>query len=777
MAQLARGGDLPLLLQLAAAMTRCNLAGMAKLLLRSTGDAVRQQHHVRAMLEQIEQTPSGEQSSFIWQERYRNNVVAVCEGRPHLRALLNVDDPPEHVRFYRSRAGNMHAVRESGDGTLRTIFPFIDFRTQAANAQFPKPTLLSATALIGVPSHAILERLLDQSVQRYRPPIDVIETDLEALRMWLCMLNDVEAFRDNRVGIHAGPAALDAYAECLIASPNRITPTMVLTNHRPNWKPPAIDAAWRQQVDARARRRRAGLLIEAEARVAGRSITSWRDRFRNAAADSEVTPLRIVGFTNRYSTVVQHAMRDLAAAFARIGHRFDVVMQPDDCSANVDVAGTLASDDYDLVFAINHLRFEYPDSMPRNLPFVGWLQDHMDHLWRNEAGASVGDLDLVVAHAPDVLCGLYGYRRDRMLPSSNLTDPQTYSAEPLPESELEPHRCDLSFVSHGAETPDELVNEIKQATNETFGRMMALSLALLGARLEREGCLNAQQLLEVMLQAEHESGHPPLTPQIRRSVVYPQIARIHDRLFRHQTLAWAARWADARRKSLRIYGRGWVRHPTLARYATSEVASGRALRAVFQASTLNLQVNAYSSLHQRLLDAVACGGTVISRHNPADFVRGPFVRVASAIRENRLQSLAELVELRQGQSPLSAACDEAERLSGLVIRTIADQRRLDQIRVLRESNDIPELQEDSGLFAMLRDSRFIPARVASDIPGFDRVVFRTETEMHELLDRLFEDADSRRDSVAQMRPDVLKHDTFDGLVARIIATFADGAAT
>ena len=51
---------------------------------------------------------------------------------------------------------------------------------------------------------------------------------------------------------------------------------------------------------------------------------------------------------------------------------------------------------------------------------------------------------------------------------------------------------------------------------------------------------------------------------------------------------------------MRIFGRGWESHPTLGEFAAGELASGRRLRAAYQASSVSLQANAYSSLHHDL---------------------------------------------------------------------------------------------------------------------------------------------------------------------------------
>ncbi len=275
-----------------------------------------------------------------------------------------------------------------------------------------------------------------------------------------------------------------------------------------------------------------------------------------------------------------------------------------------------------------------------------------------------------------------------------------------------------------------------------------------------------------MLRAEKESGRPSLSPEVRRAHVYPQIAKIHDRLFRHQTLEWAANWARANGRTLRIYGRGWDKHATLNKFACGEALSGRELRAVYQASKISLQANAYSSLHQRLLDGLASGACVFSRYNPADFVRQPFAKISQTISNVGLKSLSDLLTLRGSDSTFASACEDAERLSGAIIAPLNDPRRRAQMCILREGNDIAELQTDDGLFAVLRDMRFMPARVAGDLPGFEQTVFRNESGMHDLLNRLANNDELRRSTAYPMREAVLANDTFDVLAGRIIRTCA-----
>jgi hypothetical protein len=770
------GADLHLLLQLASGLVRAGLAGLADITLKSAGAKISEHDAVRAMLDQIGRLPSGEVPSQALQQRFIANVNALRARKADPAERLAAAPAPFTFRVFQSRAGNLHAIRHHATPRLDLIFPLIDARRAAATLPLPPADLATSFLLVGVPSPHLLRRLLESTADGYRPPIDIIEGDPAILAIWLHMIDDPAVFADGRVSLFTGSQAVDDYRAYITRTPGRIPASLILTNHRPpaHWNQARVDGSITTGLARAIRQRQIAQRTALDDRYHNRDAAWWRARFANARKGTQ--PLRIVGFTSRYSTVIQHAMRDLASAFARRGHAFEIACQRDDCCAAVDVAAELSRVDreVDLLVAINHLRFEYADAMPRNVPFVGWIQDHMDHLWKREAGASVKTLDLVITHSPHVLTSLYGYPADRMLASSNLTDPHVYDATPLPVEELRPHLCDVSFISHGAATPEMLVDELGNVTTPSFHTLLRCFLSIARDELDRHGCASALRLIELMLEAEKASDHAPLPPDVRRAHVYPQIAKIHDRLFRHQTLEWAANWARSRGRSLRIYGRGWNRHPSLATFSCGEVASGRELRSVYQASSVSVQANAYASLHQRLLDGVACGACVISRYNPADFVRQPFAAIAYAIQSRNMSSLEELLALREKDNAFAGGCAEAERLSSAVIAGMDNPRRREQVRVLREANNIPELLTDDGLFEVLRDMRFMPARVANDLPGFDKTMFRNEAEMHALLDQLTSDQAARSSVVGPMRQAVLAHDTFDVLVDRILRAFAEG---
>ena len=175
----------------------------------------------------------------------------------------------------------------------------------------PPADLATSYLLVGVPSPQLLQRLLSVSVGGYRPPVDIIETDTQTFLAWLHLLDHSGLRIDGRVHVFAGDEAVDDYRRFIINTPGRVPASLILTNHRPGWHSPRVDGAMMTAIGNEVRQRQIRQRSNLDQRLRSRHAAYWRGRFGTAGRTS--APLRVVGFTNRYSTVIQHAMRDLAA--------------------------------------------------------------------------------------------------------------------------------------------------------------------------------------------------------------------------------------------------------------------------------------------------------------------------------------------------------------------------------------------------------------------------------------------------------------------------------
>lgn len=773
-ALLGSGADLDLLLAMIKSMTRGGIPGLAVRLLTSGGVLLEEQTELAQLATQLAALQSGEVSPAQIESNYRRNRSRLLETRPHLRKFeTDFDAAGDGLRVFRAANGYTVAIRDVEDGRFVFALPIIGSAADVMNSFNDCGHNTTAIAMSGVPSLDLWLQLLDvRSAAGFRPPIEIVEPDLAVLGVWLRLIERSEALEDERVGVFAGGQARTQYLEALRDNPQRLLPTHFLVNVRTG---PTLerldDSMFTEIVDLRLKRRQT-LVRKQEIRYGGRDANYLAKRFQPAG--SEDPPLRVAGFTTRHSTVIQYAMRDLAEAFRRRGCLFDVVSESSDYTCDVDDAGTLAENDYDMIVVINHMRFEFADQIHPSIPYVCWIQDYMPGLWTGDAGASLSERDLVVCRSSSFMAEHFGYPRKCLLGSSNLTSTTTYKDEPAAPEDLEVFRCDVSYVGHGWQTAHQLAAEIAPDAPEVR-KFLERFIELAADRNAHKGWLNYFDRMELCLEAQRDSDMGDLHPQQRATLLLPAVERVYDRLFRHEALQWCAAWATSRDKTFRIYGNGWENHPTLSEYAVGPVQNGYELRCLSQASAVNLQVNGFDSLHQRLLDGLASGGCVISRFNPTDFSQLRFQEISHAIREKNLAGLEQLRSEARRSPSLGKAIREAEAWSGLSLAPSSSDERQRNVEVLKAFAYFPEsICRDEAWFETLRTMKSMADRVAGNIDGFDQSTFNDRDQLHDLLDRLVDGPRAPRiryELAKPMKQSILKHDTHDVLVERILEAF------
>jgi len=766
--------DGPLLLATVKGLARNGLAGLAARLLRAAANA-----ELTALAEQIDTLPTGAVPRDVTESRYRRNREALLARRLHLAPLVSgFDAAGADLLVYESSEGNPQVIRTGPGATFRFVLPFADHRGRVAAAPPAASDEPAAFAILGVPSPALWTALVAlRSPSGFVPPLEIVEPDAGVFAAWLRVVDAADVLSDDRIGVYVGPGARDACRDALAADDDRLPPTRCILNPRPGFRPEPLDNAWLAPALARRAARQAALKAKQWAACDARDDADLARRFAAAAGAEagaevgsrvETPPLRVVGVTTRHSTVIQHAMRDLARAFRRRGCRFDLLREATPYSREVDTWTALADGTCDLLLVINHLRFELRDRVHPGIPFVGWIQDHMDALWSPEAGAAVGPRDLVLAHMPWMFESFYGYPADQLLETTNVTDPETYHEGPVPEPLRARFACDVSYVSHGSATPETLVDELAAASPE-LGACFRAFLARARTRLAERGSLHGVDVYELLLASERD-GAPGLPAGHGGPLLHPHAMRVYDRLLRHETLAWAADWASTNGRTLRIFGRGWEAHPTLGRFAAGPVENGESLRAVYRSSTVNLQVNGYGCMHQRLLDGLACGAFMLARYNPTDFLRAPYARFAEVLAEAGVTSFDEL-DAARSDPRVTEATRALVDLGVPCVGAEGRPARERELAFLRDAGIVPAAMiSEERMFDWFTGMRFVPRRQAGDLPGFRDVAFRTRDEMFALLDRFTppEATDVRTAVSAPMRDSVLEHDTSDVLVERII---------
>lgn len=432
-----------------------------------------------------------------------------------------------------------------------------------------------------------------------------------------------------------------------------------------------IDGALREVIAALAR---------GDKRVADRVARRYRSRSaeRLAPLFGEHPPRqpRVLLLTTRFSTVLQHSTRDLAAAFEAAGWatRTPIEPSPYHRHSQRNVLRHLADFQPDLVVQIDHLRHEHRGLFPPELPFVCWIQDDLPNLMNRAAGEAISARDFILTTTQAIYEHDYGYpaRQCIYMPkATRLPDVKTLAHCESP---------DVVYVSNASATPEAITKQLIDDCASMPGRfelIPAVTTALTNRYARGECCFTPSEIRAMVLEEASRCAAPPLPGGVADRLALRVFASVNNALYRQQVMEWAARICRRLGLSLGLYGAGWEDHPTLGEFARGTVPYGPELESLTRSAKINLQVVPYMFVHQRWLDGVAAGGFFLIRAHPMDTLAA---EVAAFIDSNLDASVGTLEEA-------CAALDDAKRreLESLIERRNAydDHRGTDPVALYR----------------------------------------------------------------------------------------------
>lgn len=450
----------------------------------------------------------------------------------------------------------------------------------------------------------------------YRAPVQIVQRDLAEFAIALSLTDLSSHLGDGHVHAFVGEAAPERFGAFLKERVDlRLLGTVATTPGTPTATAPTIaervaEAILHQDQETRRLER------EVHAAYAGRDRAWWARRF------SEKTPCRVLLLTSRFSTFVKHSTRDLADALIALGHEARVMIQPDDSSSLAACAYLRAVRDFapDLMIVINYPRATIGDFLPRNLPWVCWIQDQMPHLFDERLGRGLGALDFTVGHIVPALHDRYGYPRASAMLLPVPASEAKFFASTVTEAEREKFECEIAYVSHQSETPEaqheRILSELR--SNPTVDAALLRALPVVRDAVRAHVTLPLSTL-----------PFPPMKESVRRALAVSLGGEapehivdllttgyadpLADRMMRHETLGWAAQAARKHGWRFNLYGKGWEKHPTLAEFAKGPLGHDSDLRMSYQLAGCHLQVTYHMLAHPRLCECVLAGGIPLCR--------------------------------------------------------------------------------------------------------------------------------------------------------------------
>jgi hypothetical protein len=556
------------------------------------------------------------------------------------------------------------------------------------------------------------------------------------LHDWRAML------ADNRVRLFAGLDAYDQLRRALADDMRLPWPQHAVTIDPAIWPAGQSIDSLVQHLHATANVRIPQQRAQAESNCASFAAgDALAARFRGKG------PLRILGVTSRYTTFLQHSMRDWLAAFDRLGHTTRLIIEHADHEALNNVIYTQASAEFrpDLILLIDHYRAAM-SSFPEAIPCVMWVQDQLPSICDAKAGAAQGPRDYCLGFGRLPLSQRYGYPAERFMPAVVGVDEQRFDCRPPTHDELDRHGCDVSFVSHASMPAEVIVAEQCQRMGPDGKRLIADMFERLRSIYEGGGAITQPLLLRRMLNDAMAATCTSVKPASIPGMMEFFNQRVNNALFRHQSLQWLA---DAG-VDLRLYGGGWEKHPRLKRFARGVADNATQLASIYRASRINLQITPHGALHQRLLEGLSAGGFFLIRYVPGDVIENVY---------RHLHKWCVACEIDSDDQIRARATPQVQQW----LTEIAALQGLDPFTHEFRLTDTLRLSADGGYI-----------RSAGAVwPEYDAVAFRSRDELCSRVSHFLAHDDQRRAIAAAMRVPVLERFTYTATSRRLLAFIAD----
>jgi hypothetical protein len=581
----------------------------------------------------------------------------------------------------------------------------------------------------------------------HRPPLFFLIREIERLWMMLHIHDWRKLLADERVRLFVGSDALAQVRRSLLS--NRLVPwprlsvqvDQALWNGKPTLD--EILAEAKRSADAEFH----SCLAELGKRYDGATPQSI------GAVLSSGRELKILGITSRFTTFLQYSMRDWLAGFEQLGHKTRLIIEDRDheVGTNLNIARTCAEFQPDLVVIIDHYRREL-GGMPENVPVVMWVQDALPNIYRREAGSAQGPLDYTLGFGRLELVHEFGYPASRFMSAVIGCDPRRFEPGPLSEADQGDYACDVSFVSH-ASTPAEVLlqQEIARAGTPEAERLLREIFEQVRGIYEEGATLTEPSHLWRIIETSMAATKTAIPASEMPKLMEMFLQRINNALFRHQSLAWLA----ALGVDLRLYGRGWEKHPTLSRFARGVADNNVQLAKIYRASRISIHVSPFGAVHQRVMEGLAGGGFFLLRHCPGDVLERHYRTIWNYCRSRCLETDAQL-----------RGCDEPA-----IAEAIGECRRILQLDPFAMKHAFIEELRNSAEGGFTRSAGTIWGS------GYDAVAFNSAAELAEKVKIYLTDESLRRKVGAEMRQAVLDRFTYAATSRRVLEFIAGDLAT
>ncbi len=222
-------------------------------------------------------------------------------------------------------------------------------------------------------------------------PVYVIEPLLERFLIILFMFDLRPIFEEERFFFFVGEDAILQFAN-FFRNPDVMFPNIFIYINDEKLMSEKINRLLLKCID----QRKQNLLINIE-RVQSHYQSLPPSYWQTSYGPNPGRPLRIISLTSRFTTFLQYATRDILEGFQKLGHETKILIEQHNTHRINTLSTFAAFADFkpDMIFLMDHFRWEHDFRFMDQVPVVTWIQDALDNILTDRTDIHLTDRDFV----------------------------------------------------------------------------------------------------------------------------------------------------------------------------------------------------------------------------------------------------------------------------------------------------------------------------------------------------------------------------------------------
>lgn len=315
---------------------------------------------------------------------------------------------------------------------------------------------------------------------------------------------------------------------------------------------------------------------------------------------------RVLFVTSIFTTALQYYIRDCVIACDKLGIPNRLVIEKDNISRviNYDFLLVVAEFKPDIIFIIDYFRWQLPE-ISGNVVFASWLHDLLPHIFSKESAAKTEELDFILN--PLFSSSLFeeiGYPKDQIIEAPITVNPSLYKEYVISNEEYLRYNTEICVFSNAADPKVGLKNVLSMVSSSD--QFDALSEVLVKTYLEAYNLAYNEEPL--YLTVDFQKLMEKYSEEVGILIDKIHLEKIAES-FRNEIgfrilRAVPIEWLHERGYNMKLWGREWLEHPVLKKYAQGVAPNGETLSKIISTSKIVVGTNPAISAHPRVFETI-----------------------------------------------------------------------------------------------------------------------------------------------------------------------------